>query len=182
VTAERKQWPRFGAAKKETAADSVTVRTVEEIPFERIRPAKVGVGGWVVSRACCAQLPLPPAVSCAARCSCRCWCVDTQHPHALTHTHTRNSRHTHTLNRTHINVLQATAQEKKITDMQAALQTADKQTIVGRCVRVCVMLWTPCCVARAAGWVRGSHTHVQQQAHRVVNATTLCLTHVCCRR
>lgn len=28
----------------------------------------------------------------------------------------------------------ATAQEKKFTDMQAALQSADKQTIVGRCV------------------------------------------------
>eukprot|EP00879_Flechtneria_rotunda_P022689 GHRR01023962.1.p1 GENE.GHRR01023962.1~~GHRR01023962.1.p1 ORF type:complete len:228 (+),score=93.62 GHRR01023962.1:265-948(+) len=65
VTAERRQWKRFGQAAKETAEDSVTVRHVEDIPFERIRPAK------------------------------------------------------------------ATAQEKKFTDMQAALQSADKQTIVG---------------------------------------------------
>lgn len=65
ITAERRQWKRFGAAARETESDSVTVRTVEEIPFDRIRPAK------------------------------------------------------------------ATAQEKKFTDMQAAIQTADKQTIVG---------------------------------------------------
>lgn len=75
VTAERRQWKRFGAAAKETAADSVTVRTVEEIPFERIRPAK------------------------------------------------------------------ATAQEKKFTDMQAALQSADKSAIVGRCVCRCFGGW-----------------------------------------
>ncbi|KAF8061162.1 eif3g-a [Scenedesmus sp. PABB004] len=65
VSEERRQWKRFGAAAKETAEDSVTVRHVEDIPFERIRPAK------------------------------------------------------------------ATAQEKKFTDMQAALQSADKHAIVG---------------------------------------------------
>lgn len=40
VTAARRQWKRFGAAARETEADSVTVRHVEEIPFDRIRPAK----------------------------------------------------------------------------------------------------------------------------------------------
>jgi hypothetical protein len=40
ITAERRQWKRFGAAARETAEDSVTVRHVEDIPFERIRPAK----------------------------------------------------------------------------------------------------------------------------------------------
>jgi hypothetical protein len=40
ITAERRQWKRFGAAARETESDSVTVRTVEEIPFDRIRPAK----------------------------------------------------------------------------------------------------------------------------------------------
>lgn len=40
ITTERRQWKRFGAAARETADDSVTVRHVEEIPFDRIRPAK----------------------------------------------------------------------------------------------------------------------------------------------
>jgi translation initiation factor 3 subunit G len=40
VTAERRQWKRFGAAARETDGENVTVRTVEEIPFDRIRPAK----------------------------------------------------------------------------------------------------------------------------------------------
>lgn len=66
VSQERRLWKRFGAAAKETTADSVTAQHTEEIPFERIRPAK------------------------------------------------------------------ATAQEKKITDVSAALQSADKNAIVGR--------------------------------------------------
>ena len=40
ISSERRQWKRFGAAARETADDSVTVRHVEDIPFERIRPAK----------------------------------------------------------------------------------------------------------------------------------------------
>eukprot|EP00878_Enallax_costatus_P002716 GHUV01002905.1.p1 GENE.GHUV01002905.1~~GHUV01002905.1.p1 ORF type:complete len:291 (+),score=85.07 GHUV01002905.1:368-1240(+) len=65
ISQERRQWKRFGEAAKETAADSVTAQHTEDIPFERIRPAK------------------------------------------------------------------ATAQEKKITDVSAALQSADKNAIVG---------------------------------------------------
>lgn len=66
ISQERRQWKRFGAAAKETAADSVTAQHTEDIPFERIRPAK------------------------------------------------------------------ATAQEKKISDVSAALQGSDKNAIVGR--------------------------------------------------
>lgn len=40
ITEQRKNWPRFGRAATETAADSVTVQQVEEIPFERIRQQK----------------------------------------------------------------------------------------------------------------------------------------------
>lgn len=40
ISKQRRQWKRFGAAARETEADSVTVRHVEEIPFDRIRPAK----------------------------------------------------------------------------------------------------------------------------------------------
>jgi len=65
VTAERKQWKRFGMAAKETPEDSVTVRHVEDIPFERIRQVK------------------------------------------------------------------ATLQEKKITDLQQAMQMGDKSQVVG---------------------------------------------------
>lgn len=65
IAQERRKIKKFGAALNETAADSVTVQAVEEIPFERIRQQK------------------------------------------------------------------ATSQEKKVTDMQHALATADKQTISG---------------------------------------------------
>jgi len=37
---ERRNWPRFGDAKAESAGDSVTVRAVEDIPFERVRLSK----------------------------------------------------------------------------------------------------------------------------------------------
>jgi translation initiation factor 3 subunit G len=65
VTAERRNWKRFGAAAKETPDEQVTMQSIEEIPFERIRPAK------------------------------------------------------------------ATAQEKKVTDLQQALASQDKASVVG---------------------------------------------------
>lgn len=37
---ERRKWERFGNALKETEGDSVTVRAVEDIPFERVRLQK----------------------------------------------------------------------------------------------------------------------------------------------
>ncbi len=37
---ERRKWARFGDAQKESEAESVTVRAVEDIPFERVRLAK----------------------------------------------------------------------------------------------------------------------------------------------
>ncbi|KAG2423254.1 hypothetical protein HYH02_015355 [Chlamydomonas schloesseri] len=40
VSEERRNWPRFGLAARETAADSVTVQGVDEIPFERVRQIK----------------------------------------------------------------------------------------------------------------------------------------------
>lgn len=40
VTAERRAWPRFGEALKETPEDSVTVQHVEDIPFDRVRQTK----------------------------------------------------------------------------------------------------------------------------------------------
>ena len=40
VAEERRKWERFGLASRETTADSVTVQTGEDIPFERIRQLK----------------------------------------------------------------------------------------------------------------------------------------------
>ncbi|GFR43334.1 hypothetical protein Agub_g4404 [Astrephomene gubernaculifera] len=40
VSEERRKWPRFGLAARETPQDSVTVQAVEEIPFERVRQIK----------------------------------------------------------------------------------------------------------------------------------------------
>mmetsp|Transcript_26050 Transcript_26050/g.56868 ORF Transcript_26050/g.56868 Transcript_26050/m.56868 type:complete len:291 (+) Transcript_26050:70-942(+) len=40
ISEQRKNWPKFGAALKETPQDSVTVQAVEDIPFERVRQAK----------------------------------------------------------------------------------------------------------------------------------------------
>ena len=40
ISEERKNWTKFGQAAKETPQDSVTVQTVEEIPFERVRQSK----------------------------------------------------------------------------------------------------------------------------------------------
>jgi hypothetical protein len=37
---ERRKWERFGNALKEADNDSVTVRAVEDIPFERVRLQK----------------------------------------------------------------------------------------------------------------------------------------------
>lgn len=37
---ERRNWARFGDAKAESDGDSVTVRAVEDIPFERVRLTK----------------------------------------------------------------------------------------------------------------------------------------------
>lgn len=37
---ERRKWPRFGDALNEKEGDSVTVRAVEDIPFERVRLEK----------------------------------------------------------------------------------------------------------------------------------------------
>lgn len=37
---ERRKWEHFGNALKETEGDSVTVRAVEDIPFERVRLQK----------------------------------------------------------------------------------------------------------------------------------------------
>jgi hypothetical protein len=37
---ERRKWERFGNALKESDNDSVTVRAVEDIPFERVRLQK----------------------------------------------------------------------------------------------------------------------------------------------
>lgn len=38
VSHDRRRWPRFGAARQETAQDSVSVQAAEELPFERVRP------------------------------------------------------------------------------------------------------------------------------------------------
>ncbi|PNW81996.1 hypothetical protein CHLRE_06g269450v5 [Chlamydomonas reinhardtii] len=40
VSEERRNWPRFGGAAKETPQDSVTVQGIDEIPFERVRQIK----------------------------------------------------------------------------------------------------------------------------------------------
>ncbi|GLI70248.1 hypothetical protein VaNZ11_015094 [Volvox africanus] len=40
VSEERRKWPRFGLAARETPQDSFTAQAVDEIPFERVRQIK----------------------------------------------------------------------------------------------------------------------------------------------